>query len=539
MKKIANSFANKIQEDKNYKWLLLIVCVAYSISLVYNLNVAPLNMEEPRRGLVAMEMLFNNNFIVTTLLNDTFYDHPPLWNIVLALSIKVFGYNAFALRFPAALSLLLTGVVLYFVGKKHVNKTFGIFSALYYLVSVDLYFFFATAAEIDIFYALLVLLSLLSIFHFYQKKQFYQLFGYTYFFAYLAFLTKGFSTYALIGLTLLAYFAYKKSLSKLFSIPHILFGMLSIGFIILYFYIYSFYEDAATYLSDMWSLTTGKTAVTSVKELLLHMVTYPLEIIGNIFPATLFLLFIWDKEVIKKIKQQPYILFLAITFIANIWIFIISAGARIRYSYMFFPILISILLYAFSLKIKEHNWKHKFYYTFLLSIFGIITVACFVTPFVNLLSVLKYLKYSMPVIGCAAIITFFFTLKTKGWTKHLFIILFFIIIRFAYNTAALPMRNVKSSSAAYRVQANAIYKETKNDPIYVLSDEKMGSFKYYNVKFYSVVAYLEMYRKGLVIKTPKITNAGYYIINRKDLKNHTSLYDFNVKGLDFSLIKVP
>jgi len=145
----------------------------------------------------------------------------------------------------------------------------------------------------------------------------------------------------------------------------------------------------------------------------------------------------------------------------------------------------------------------------------------------------------MPLIGFAALLVFIFTLKTKGWTRHLFIILFFITTRLAYNTAALPMRNVKAMSATYRIHAKAIYEKTQNNPIYVLSDEKMGSFKYYNVKFYSVVVYLEMYRKGLVIKTPKVNNTGYYIISRKDLKDHTSLYDFNVKGLDFSLIKVP
>ena len=539
MKKIAATFIDALQKDKNSKWLLLIVIISYGVSLVYNLHVAPLNMEEPRRGIVAMEMLFNNNFIVTTLLNDTFYDHPPLWNIILAMSIKVFGFNAFALRFPAALAFLLTGILLYFVGKKHVNKTFGIFSALYYLISVDLYFFFATAAEIDIFYSLLVLLALLSIFHFYQTKQFYWLFGCTYFFANLAFLTKGFSTYGFIGLTLLAYFIYTKSFKKLFSVPHILFGILSIGFIALYFYVYNLYEDTETYITKMWRLTTDKTASESIKNFLIHFITYPMEIIGNIFPSTIFLLFLWDKKIIQRIKEQPYILFLAITVLANIWIFSVSSGARIRYSYMFFPMIISILVYAFSQKIMEKSWKHTLYYTLLLCVFGIITIACFATPFVSLLSVIEGLNYKMPLIGCAALATIFFTLKTNGWTKHLFIILFFIITRYAYNTAALPMRNVKSSSAAFRIQANAIYKEAKNNPIYVLSDEEMGSFKYYNVKFYSVIAYLEMYREGLVIKTPTLENSGYYIINRKDLKQHSSLYDFNIKGLNFSLIKVP
>lgn len=166
--------------------------ILYVISLFLNLEVAPFYNEEPRRSIIAMEMLFNKNFVVTTLFNDVFYDHPPLWNIILAGSSWLFGTDTeFAFRFPSALSLLLTGILIYFMGKKHVGHVFGIVSSFLYMVSVDLYFFFSNTAEIDIFFSLLILASIIGIYHFYEQKKFTSLFLYAYFFCFLGFLTKG------------------------------------------------------------------------------------------------------------------------------------------------------------------------------------------------------------------------------------------------------------------------------------------------------------------------------------------------------------
>lgn len=127
----------------SFEQLTIFTIALYILSLFYNLQLEPLRLEEPRRGLVALEMLLNNNFIVTTLLNETWYDHPPFYNIVIALSLKIFGFNTFALRFPGALSLLLTGILIYRFGKIYVSKNFGIISALFYLISVDIYFYFS------------------------------------------------------------------------------------------------------------------------------------------------------------------------------------------------------------------------------------------------------------------------------------------------------------------------------------------------------------------------------------------------------------
>ena len=111
--------SSKLDDPKNLQWLSIGIFSLYIISLFYKLGVSPLHTEEPRRAIVALEMLFNNNYVVTSIFNETFYDHPPLWNIILAGSIKLFGGNAFALRLPAAVSLILTGLLLYWMNRKY------------------------------------------------------------------------------------------------------------------------------------------------------------------------------------------------------------------------------------------------------------------------------------------------------------------------------------------------------------------------------------------------------------------------------------
>ncbi|MGS0526042.1 ArnT family glycosyltransferase [Zobellia nedashkovskayae] len=305
---------------KNIYRLSFLIIILYTISLFYNLYHAPLYSEEPRRALVALEMLLNNNFIVTTILNETFYDHPPLWNIVLAGSIKLFGYNTFALRFPSAFSFLLTGIITFYMGRKYIGLKFGLLSALYYLVCADLYFYFSLTAEIDIFYSLLVILSIFSVFHFYQQKRLYHLFGFAYFFITLAFLTKGFASFAFIIITLGVYLLYNRDLKLLFSWPHIFSAALSAAVVYFYFYIYGSYEDLGKYISEMWELTHQRTLLGDrFSGIIKHLIFYPLNFVAVIFPATLFLLFIWKKEQIRNIKTQPYLIFFSYYFYCKLF----------------------------------------------------------------------------------------------------------------------------------------------------------------------------------------------------------------------------
>ncbi|WP_276168978.1 ArnT family glycosyltransferase [Zobellia alginiliquefaciens] len=525
---------------KNLYWLSFLIFIFYTISLFYNLHLAPLHTEEPRRALVALEMLFNNNFVVTTILNETFYDHPPLWNIVLAGSMKIFGYNTFALRFPSAFSFLLTGILTFYMGRKYINLKFGILSAFYYLVCADLYFYFCVTAEIDIFYSLLVVLSLYSIYHFYQQKRFLLLFGCAYFFITLAFLTKGFASFAFTIITLVSYLLYKKDLKLLLSWPHLFSLTLCAAAVYFYFYVYGSFENLEHYLSEMWGLTHQRTLLSDrFSGLATHLIFFPLNFVAVIFPATLFLLFIWKKEQIQNIKAQPYLVFLVITFIANFLVYWISPGARMRYTYMFFPMAVTLLTYPLFLELGKTNWKHKTYHTFFKIIMVIATIACFIVPFISYFSILPHLKYTMPLFSLVLAAVLLYHHQTKGHTKHLFVIGFMVVCRLVFDHVALPLKAMTSSSAPHQAYAKDIHKIIGNKArLYVFSQEDLRTHIQTPFKLYETAAYLEMSRKAIVTKTDQCELPGYYIFNKQNLEERESLYDFTISKVDLALVRI-
>jgi 4-amino-4-deoxy-L-arabinose transferase-like glycosyltransferase len=70
----------------------------------------------------AKQMIESGNWVTPQFLWSEVHRKPPLhfWNI--AISYKVFGINEFAVRFPSALFVLLTCLLVFFAGRKIVNE---------------------------------------------------------------------------------------------------------------------------------------------------------------------------------------------------------------------------------------------------------------------------------------------------------------------------------------------------------------------------------------------------------------------------------
>lgn len=87
--------------------------------------------DEAGYGLNAYEMLHNKQWFMVTFKNqpDLYNSKPPggLWPMV--ASIKLFGFNEFAIRFPAAFLALLTCLLVFFVGSIH-STQLGFFAAM-------------------------------------------------------------------------------------------------------------------------------------------------------------------------------------------------------------------------------------------------------------------------------------------------------------------------------------------------------------------------------------------------------------------------
>ncbi len=90
----------------------------------------------------AREMLVSGNFSTVQINFEPFWEKPPLFIWMQSLSMMLFGVGEFAARFPNALCGIITLNVLFYIGKRHINPSFGLFWVLCYMGAMipNLYF---------------------------------------------------------------------------------------------------------------------------------------------------------------------------------------------------------------------------------------------------------------------------------------------------------------------------------------------------------------------------------------------------------------
>ena len=107
----------------------------------------------------AREMLVSGDYLNVQVNFETFWEKPPLFIWLQALSMKIFGVNEFAARFPNAVAGIITLLVLFFIGRRLKNESFGLLWALLYACSF-LPFFYFKSGIIDPWFNLFIFLAI-------------------------------------------------------------------------------------------------------------------------------------------------------------------------------------------------------------------------------------------------------------------------------------------------------------------------------------------------------------------------------------------
>ena len=105
------------------------------------------------------EMLVSGDFFHVQINFEPFHEKPPLFFWFQALSMKIFGINAFAARFPNALLGVLTPIILFFMGTKIENSSFGLLWSLIYMLGILPSLYFRTGI-IDPYFNLFIFTSI-------------------------------------------------------------------------------------------------------------------------------------------------------------------------------------------------------------------------------------------------------------------------------------------------------------------------------------------------------------------------------------------
>jgi 4-amino-4-deoxy-L-arabinose transferase-like glycosyltransferase len=118
----------------------------------------------------AREMLVTGDYRRVQIGFQPFAEKPPLFMWVQALSMRIFGIGEFAARLPNAIVGIITLVGIYLLGRRLVDRRFGLWWALAFGGSLlpNLYF---RSGIIDPFFNLLIFAGIVALFEFEHQRQ--------------------------------------------------------------------------------------------------------------------------------------------------------------------------------------------------------------------------------------------------------------------------------------------------------------------------------------------------------------------------------
>lgn len=242
---------------KSWKYLLILALI--SIPIFSQLATYPIReWDEARLTENAYEMLNNGNFITTYASGnpDLWNTKPPLMIWLQVISMKIFGVNELAIRFPSAIAALFTCLALLLFSTRYLKSLlFGFISVMILMTSWGYVAPHAIrTGDYDALLTMFTTISLLSFFMFTETRNNKYLYC---FFATMAFAVLTKSVTGLIFLpAVFLYILIQKQLIPILKNKHFYFGLL--GFIALVGSYYLFRElDNPGYLKAVYENELG------------------------------------------------------------------------------------------------------------------------------------------------------------------------------------------------------------------------------------------------------------------------------------------
>ena len=292
---------------------------------------------EPRRMLLAKDMVRNGHWLVPDLLGKPYILKPPLLPWLISAGYLLFGSpDLWAARFFPALAGLLTVVVTFFFAKRLFNQRVGFLAAVILATSL-LYIRRARMAEEDVILTLFVTLALLTFllaYHYQAGKRYYV---FCYLFVALACMTKGPPGLSFPALTIIPFLLLRKDLRSIRKMELFPWAFI-LGGLVLSWYVFAFARGGAAeaenfFVADIWHKFFPQERSSPFYQ-------YVLQLFGHFFPWSLFLPAAAVYIVTKQNKEERQCsLFLLCWIIPNLFLFSLAGAKRNEYILPLYPAL--------------------------------------------------------------------------------------------------------------------------------------------------------------------------------------------------------
>lgn len=500
-----------ISVSAQFYWLLLLSAIAFCIGM----QVAPLHLEEPRRALVAMEMLYSGEWVHTTIHGAPYYNKPPLFNWVLAGGYRLFGIHEWVSRAVTVISHLLIALQLFLLTRRHIHERAALVAAGFYLVGGDILFYFSYVGEIDIFFSLLVVTGWFSFFGAWQKKRYALAYNALYFFMFLAFITKGLPGIVFLAFSLGIWLWYTHRFGEVFKWPHLSAILLFASLCGLYLLPFVLRGDAEVLVKTFWSESVDRTAGNySMGKRLSTFFTFPFTLAKDIAPGVLLLLTFSRSKFKKVFVTYPLVSFAVFMIVANLWVYWISPESRSRYLYMFHPLFWVIIAAVFS-EGKPDDWKKRWLNTVFIGMASVVVIALIMGFFL----LPAYFSYTgirwVPLAGLAVALLCIWLHRNRVHNVLWLAMGMLLVLRGVSGYIITADRSVNSKAAVDRTDAELIIKQVGNHPLYLLD----------SVRFSTTTSfYLEQKLGRIIPFTSKVKSGDYIIVPGQPLDSRFDYY---------------
>lgn len=365
----------------------LIIAVAAALLFIPFLgNVHLFDWDEINFAEAAREMVVTGNYSSVTINYQPFWEKPPLFIWMQAVSMKLFGVNEFAARLPNAICGIVTLLVLFRIGRSIYDKRFGWLWVLCYAGSFLPHFYFKSGI-IDPWFNLFIFCGVYFIILFTNNadaapgnKRNRNLLIYSALFIGLGIMTKGPVALLVFGLAFGVYWLLKRK--QVITIKQVL-----------------IYAATVAAVGGLWFITE---ALRGNFNVIIDFFVYQVRLLKTedaghggpffyhfvvlligCFPASVFAIRAFRKQQTDTPFQKHFRLWMIILFLVVLILFSLVRTKIVHYSSLcYFPLTYLAAYTIFKIINKEMEWK-RWMTILILVIGGLLGTAITLMPLIE------------------------------------------------------------------------------------------------------------------------------------------------------------
>lgn len=414
--------------SKEILWIILAGAVLFIPFLGY---VHLFDWDEINFAECSREMIVMNDYTRVYVDFKPFWEKPPMFFWMQSTSMKIFGVNEFAARFPNALCGVVTLVVLFLCGRKLYDRRFGILWALAYGGSLFPAMYFKSGI-IDPWFNLFIFLSLYFFIFYNWKRNEFDFEGLrktslmyiilSGIFMGLAILTKGQVALMIFIMVAGVYLLFNK-FKFYFSWWHVIIFILAFMLVTLTWYGYETAKNGPWFIKEFIKYQYRLFTTHDAGQKGFFGYHYVVILLGC-FPASVFAIRSFFKIPSTTLHDKDFKRWMLILFWVVTILFTIVKSRIIHYSSLaWFPVTFLAAYTFYKWALKELNYKNYISYI-VLFIGGVISLMLIAVPFAgwNIKKLIPYVKDKFARANMEAEVYW------SGWESLIGVLLLAVII---------------------------------------------------------------------------------------------------------------